>query len=1362
MKAIIKGVLDRPVTVIVSIIALVVFFITALSSITLKLMPSMSIPMMLVATAYPGATPEDVDELVSDKVSNACQSLTGIKAIECDSAEGMSQVLLQYEYGQDMDKAYNDVREAVEAIKNQFPTAVIDPVYMEIDTDAIDDITLSITGKSDDVDVLTMVNDKVVPDLKKLSDVAQTTVRGGDEKYIQVQVIPEYMLQYGLDVGSLASAISAANFTMATGTADYGDQSLALSAEVKYDTIPTIEQIPITTSKGQTIHLNDVAKVRYAVSDKSSLSRYKGMENVSLSIKRRQSSSSVDLSRQVIPELELLREEYPELNIEVQEDAADTILDTLKGVAKTMMQAVLLAMIIIFVFFGDIKGSLIVGSTMPISIMATIILMQRAGFALDVITMAALIIAVGMMTDNAVVVIEMCFRRHQAGLSFKDAAYEGTSIVANAVTGSTITTVVVYAPLAFMEGLSGQMFKPLASTIIFALLSSLISALTLIPLCFNIYKPVEKREIITNKILRKVSKIYRRVLRKALKRKKTVVLIAVLILGISVYLATFLKTELFSGTDEGIVSISMQFRPNLSLEAMDDTVKQMEQFVASSDVIEKYSSSISKSDANASVYAYKKDDTKLTTQQIVDEWNEEMRNFSTICEVRISAGSTTGMDQMSTASSKQYAIKSSDLDKLTEVSKKVVKAMEDTEGVLYTTSELNDTGTKAMVVIDPVMASARGFSAKQLASTVYTNMAGSKACDVTIDGTKFEVRAEYPDDLYENISDVQAMTFINSKGETVPLSEVGEVKFASAPSRISRQDGLYINYVTATTTTANRDQVAENLDEKVNAIVMDNDVSFVNTLSDRMMQEEFTAIIQAIFIAIFLVFFVMTVQFESIANSLLIMLCVPFSGIGAILFMLVMGIKVSMVSLMGILMLSGIVVNNGIILIDMTIQNQKAGMETVEALVDAGSGRLRPILMTTLTTVIAMIPVALGWSKDAMAMQGMAAVIVGGLTASTVLTLVLLPTFYLILDRIRARHTARQERRRIRQEQKVQDQETLLKEKERENSRVNLVFPMGGAGTRFLDNGFECPKPLIDLAGEPFFKRAADSLVGHLKYERLVFVVLEDHIRRFEIDKKIHEYYPDAKIVALKKVLPGAVMTAMEGAKHVRNGLPVIFTDCDLLFTSDEMYEFYRSGAAGADGSLLTFKSDKDKYSYVELNDKGFASRTAEKEVISENAITGSYGFANASLFLDMAERYLKNCPYDEYYMSGVYNELISSGRKVRVFGVDTYMSFGTPDEYENAEKTLASQQKDAAEEAEDKAAGDKAENKTAGDKAENKTAGDKAGARDKAEDGNKVSEDKNNAGNKGEVTGGDNKDADDNVDNSGNDSGNYGNDSGI
>jgi HAE1 family hydrophobic/amphiphilic exporter-1 len=1278
MKGLVKGTINRPVSVLMCVIALVVFFITSMTKISLKLNPDITMPIIVIFTPYPGASPEEVDELVSAKISNACESLSGVKEINTYSSEGSSEVDIEYNYGQNMDKAYNDLREAVDGVKSELPKDAKTSTLVEVTMDNFSsDMTLSVTGKTDMVDVRSEVENHVIPELKKANNLAKVDVSGGDEKYIRIQVIPEYLQQYGLSLSGIASAIESTNFSMPAGTATYGDQAMNLSAQVKYDTMAKLEKVPITTSKGQTIYLSDIATVRYGVSDKSSISRYMGSEDVGISIKRKQSSSPVSLSREVKPMLEDIREKNPNLNIVIENDAADTIIDTLKGVAKTMVEAILLAMLIIFIFFGDIKGSLIVGSTMPISIMAAIICMQMAGISLNIVTMAALIIAIGMMTDNAVVVIEMCFRRHQAGLSFKDAAYEGTVIVMNAVIGSTITTLVVYFPLTMMQGMSAQMFKPLALTIIFSLTASLISAILLIPICFTTYKPVEHRDIITNRILKKISRKYKRVLRFALKWKKSVLCASIALLVLTVFLATFLKTSLYPANDEGIINIELTFRPNLDVYAMDGTVQEIEKFVADSGYIKNYNSSVSRENSTGSVTAHKIKDIDLTTQEIVDKWNVELRNVSPICEVHVSAASS-GMG--SNDAMQEYDITANSLEELQAASNELVEKLEATEGVLYVTSTFKDAGAKASVEIDPVLASSKGFTAKELADLVYKNMSGAKATDINIDNKKYEVRVKYPDGYFDTVGDVENMTFINSKGVSVPLTEMAKITFEAAPVTVDRQEGRFIDYIKVTMTADTKDDVVEVLDAIVDDFLASDDrITPLLSQEDRMMKEELTSVAVAIVLAIFLVFFVMAVQFESVIVSLLIMLCVPFAGIGSILFMLVTGIKVDMVSSMGILMLAGIVVNNGIILIDMTMQNQKAGMDTVEALVDAGSGRLRPILMTTLTTIIAMIPVAFGLAKDAMMMQGMAAVIVGGLVASTILTLVLLPTYYLILDRVRVRSAERRERRREKLEQKVVEQESILKEKQKADARVNLVFPMAGAGTRFLGDTFDCPKPLIDIDGLPFFKRAADSLIGHVKCERMIFVVLKQHVEKYEIDEKIHSFYPDAKIVQLPEVLPGALMTAVEGAKAIHNEYPVIFADCDMMFTSSELYDYYNSDDYDAAGTLLTFESDKDCYSYVETGEwtdangetVDVAVRTAEKEVISEKAITGAYGFINASVFIRAAEKYINNTTADEYYLSGVYNDMIKAGRRVRVFDTDTFLSFGTPDEYRKAEIVL-------------------------------------------------------------------------------------------
>ncbi len=1009
--ALTKGCLKRPVTVLVSLLALVVFAVISITGITLKLMPDINYPIMAVYTVFPGANPEEQEELVGTKIEEAISTISGVKTTIVRAYQDYSYVLVQFEYGTDMDKTYEDVRKKVDALKPSFPEDAKDPVIMEMDVDSMDDITLSVTAASEGVDVLNEVNDHIEPELKKISALAQTTVTGGDERYISIELVPEYASQYGLTLSSVADAVTAVNFSMPAGSVSFGDQTVNLSSKVKYESIPELEQVPLTTPTGKVIHLSDVANINYSIKDKTALSRYNGVDNVSIGLKRKQSASAVTLSRQAKPILEQLRADYPNLIIDVVEDSSDTIIDSLISVGETLIIGIFLSMLVLFLFFGDFKASFIVGSSMPISLLVTIICMDFMGFSLNIVTMSALVIGIGMMVDNAIVVIEMCFRKRDDGLTFFDAAYEGTKIVISSITGSTITTVVVYLPMARMQGLSGQLFSQLGWTIIFALVASLISAMTIIPFFFMRYRPVEKKESLTNRILTKVSNRYGRILSTALNMKKTVFLVSVLLFAGAVALATQLDSELMSSTDEGVINVTMTFRPNLSLEEMDKTVKRLEEYVASQPEIDRYKTNVDEASSSASVTGYRSDDDKTPAQEIADRWNLELRDFSPECELKASSESSMGMDGMTGGVTKEIDYQSTNHDDLKTVAARTEELMKSMEGVLYVDSSTKEGSSKAEVVIDPVMAQARGFSAQQLSNMVYMNMTGKKTMDVDLDGKEYSVTVEFPSDRYQTLSDIDSMTFTSPSGVAVPLTEMAEVRFASSPTEIRKQDGLYYASITATMTEETADEVGKAIEESAHAMELPSTVNFATSAGDRMMKEEFMAIAEAILIAVFLVFMVMAIQFESMLYSLLIMLCIPFSLVGSILLLFLTGVKISMVSLMGVLMLAGIVVNNGIIYVDTANLLRSEGMEINTALVETGKSRLRPILMTSLTTILSMIPVALGTSENAKSMQGMGIVIIGGLVASTILTLILLPTYYLMLERLRKRRQKKKKKK---------------------------------------------------------------------------------------------------------------------------------------------------------------------------------------------------------------------------------------------------------------------------------------------------------------------------------------------------------------
>ncbi|MCR5649834.1 MAG: efflux RND transporter permease subunit [Lachnospiraceae bacterium] len=996
-----KGILKRPTTVIVSLMALVVFLIVAVLSITMQLMPDMSMPYMMVQVVYPGAEPSDSDKLVAQKMVGELSTLTGVRTAVSEAGEDYSYVMLQFEYGTNMDKSYDDVKKTVDRIKNQFPDDAQEPVIMEIDMNSGDDMTLSVTSKIEGIDVLNEVEENVEPELQKVSALAQVNISGGNKKYISVSIIPEYAAQYGLNVPSIASAISAVNFTMPVGSADNGDMHLNVSADSHYETVEQLKEVPITTSKGKIIHLGDIANIDYALTEKTSNSRYNGKNNVSVGLKRKQSSTSVTLSNQVKKELKKIQEKNPNLDINIVSDSADMIKSSLSSVGWTLLEGIALSMFVLFLFFGDFKASLIVGSSMPISLAITFVIMYYAGLTLNIITMSSLVIGIGMMVDNAIVVIEMCFRLRQKEMSFYDSAYQGTKIVMRSIIGSTITTVVVYLPLAIMEGLSAMLFKPLAFTIIFAITSSLFSAITIVPFFYNVYKPEENLKNPVSKGMRRLEDFYGRVLAKVLNKKKLATLFAILLFAGTIALVPQLGTELMGQTDEGEAGITMTFRPNLSLEAMDRTVKEMEQYVEECPYIDGYTTRVNQTSAQANIYAYKAKKSKLSTSEIVDLLNKELKDFSSECEVSVAAISSMGGGDMSSGSSIEIEMVGTDYDRLKEGHDLIMDKLDELPGVLNTKGSMTERGTRARVIIDPVMANARGFTAGSLAQMVYQNMNGQSPMDVDIEGKKYKVTVEYPTDRYDNISDIEAMTFTNQSGVSVPLSEMAKVEFTSSARDITRYNGRYYATIDVTTTTDQYDTVKKQIDDVFKEVRLPGGVERQTSTMDEMIGDEFTALIRATVIAVFLVFMVMAIQFESIVYSLLIMMCIPFALTGSILLLFIAHIKLSMVSLMGILMLGGLVVNNGIIFIDTANMNRDNGMEIKEALIEAGKSRMRPIFMTTLTTILSMIPISSGLSENGKIMQAMGLVIIGGLVASTVLTLILIPTFYLIVDKLR-------------------------------------------------------------------------------------------------------------------------------------------------------------------------------------------------------------------------------------------------------------------------------------------------------------------------------------------------------------------------
>ena len=979
--------LKRPVTTLLVVLALAVFGISSLLGLRLELMPDMDMPVMMVMTIYPGADPESVEELVSSEIEGKVGALSGVDSVTTYSQENSSMVLLQYDYSVDTNDAYLDLRAALDSVERSLPDDCQSPIVMKMDINSMPSMMYSLST-TDGSDVLSLANDEIVPELKAVSSVASVEVSGGRENYIQVKLDEEAMNQYGLTMSSIAQYIATTDFTVPIGSLEQGTQSISAISTADINTVEDLRQIPLFTATGSLIHLSDVADVEWSQKEPDSISRYNGEETLTVSVTKNQSASTLGVVRDVRKTMERLQKEHPGLVATASYDASDMILLAVKSVGSTLLMGVILSMLVLFIFFGDGKASLIVGSAMPISLLVTVIVMAVAGFSLNIITLGALVIAIGMMVDSSSVVLESCFRAKDKKPGFREAAEIGTRGVAGSIVASTITTVVVYLPLCIQTGLTGQIFGQLGYTIIIAMLASLISALTLVPLFFCIFKPQEKKELKLNGFLDKVKEKYDRLERKLLHKKKLSVLVAVVLLIGSFGLVALMKVELMPAMDEGTISVAAAFRSGTKAEEVDKKMQELEAMVAAHEDVDSYTLTSSKGSGKISVNL--KEDRRMSSQEVADEWLEETRDMTGVqLDITVSSQMST---MMLTSSGGSVTLASTNLDDLKEAVSALQEKAWNIPGVLNVSSDAGEGATQIRVVIDPLDAMAHGMTPVQAAGGLYSMISGTEAMTITSNGEEYSVMLEYPEGTY-----TKASSLLDASVGGVPLSEMATLQYTDSQQTVMKQDGKYTTTITASCVSEDTDAVDAALDKLVADTKLPDSVEQTKDTMDEMMTETFVAIGKAIAAAVFLVFLVMAMQFESPKYSLMVMLSIPFSLIGSFGLLFLSGQSLTMVSMMGIMMLVGIVVNNGILYVDgvHALMNEE-GLGLEDALIESGKTRLRPILITTLTTVISMIPMSLGLGTGTEMMQSMGIIIIGGLTASTILILLLMPVFYLM------------------------------------------------------------------------------------------------------------------------------------------------------------------------------------------------------------------------------------------------------------------------------------------------------------------------------------------------------------------------------
>ena len=710
------------------------------------------------------------------------------------------------------------------------------------------------------------------------------------------------------------------------------------------------------------IYLSDVADVEMVEQERTSYSRQNGEENISISVAKEQDGNTVSICNQIE---ELVNEFNADsslgLTLEIISNSGEDIYDNIMSVVTSLIEGLVIAALVLVFFFGEWKSSFIV-------------------------------------------VIDSCSKSTEDGLDYVDAVHVGANLVFSSIVASTATTVVVFLPIAMMDGMSGQLFRDVCYTIVFSLLASMLGALTLVPLLFVKMRPREKLTSRSHVMMHALEGKYEALLRRALRARKTVVASAIACLAIAGFLFTPIDMELMPAGSTNTISVSVETRSGLDLENTNAIMEEIESMISEDPDVESYSLSASGggggmgmmgSSSAGSVSITLKDDASVDTDTYVQNLREKTSGLKN-CSVEVSK-----QESMSFGSSGvELRLSGPDLGDLETASESIRERLPGMEEFDSVSTSLTDGSPRAKIEVDPVLSGAYGVTPSELLSQVSNKLSGMTVMEFTDSGTEYSVVVEYPSDRYSDISDLSGLMIDTGTGGQVALTDIAEVVYESSPTSISREDGDYVVTVSATPKSgANVRNMTQTAMAAVEDIELPEGVTLGQGSSMDMMNSEFGSIGKALLIAVYLVFAVMAIQFESVIFSLVVLFSIPFSLTGAFLALYITGSSISMTSLIGLVMLAGIVVNNAIVLVDYAGTLRREGMEVHEALVTAGKRRLRPILMSSLTTIVGLIPMAAGFGGEVEMMQGMAVVVIGGLSLSTVLTLVLIPTFYLIFDR---------------------------------------------------------------------------------------------------------------------------------------------------------------------------------------------------------------------------------------------------------------------------------------------------------------------------------------------------------------------------
>ncbi|MGM0381955.1 MAG: efflux RND transporter permease subunit [Thermodesulfobacteriota bacterium] len=995
----------RPITTSMFFMAVLIFGTISFLRLPIDILPDITYPSITVVTNYEGAGPQEVERLITELIEKNISTIENVKDIRSTSSEDASNITIDFNWGANLDEAANDIREKLDRVRSFLPEDADAPFLHKYDPSNRPILFFSLRGPMHPSKLRDLADDRIKYDIEQVEGVAAVDIWGGLEREIQVEVNRAGLRSIGLSIDALVGIIKGESLSLPGGRLETGRREWLVRPLGEFSGLEDIENIIIAIRQGTPVYLKQVAHVKDGFEELRTRTRINGERGVMVAVRQRSGSNTVQVSNRVLNLLPRLKSELPEgVTLTLVRDTADFIRKSIKQVQQSAFMGGILAIVILFAFLRNIRSTIIISTSIPIAIWSTFFLLERLGLTINMMSLGGLALGIGMILDSSIVVLENIFRHREEGKGAIEAATEGSGEVGMAITASTLTTICVFLPLLFLRGIEGVMFKQMALTVTFSLVASLVVALSLIPMLSSRFLVVEGKKEGAAKT--RLYDGYLKGLEWSLKYRKTVMGGSILILLLA-FLTLNLKgvgTELLPEIDEGVINGEIEMPVGTRLDITSHVTGKVEETILR-DIPETqrmFSRSGSHWRRGGSahtayfrVYLVDKNDRERSTEEIMVGLRQNLVNLPD-AKIRISEGRSMYSRFLGGGREERFEIdlKGYDLDTGKALGEEVIRRIKGVEGIMYPRLSLEDNRPELQIAIDRSKAATLGLPISRILQVINTNIEGTAATKYREGGDEFDILVRLREKDRAGLEDILNISITGPGGKEIPLKGFATITEGKGPTRIDRRNQERLITVMAGIQGRDLGHIVQDIREKISDLRLPPNFRLTLASEYEQQKEAFGGLVFAIALAIVLVYMVMASQFESLTEPFVIMFTVPFGSIGVILVLLLLNMNVTLPVFIGGVLLIGIVVNNGIVMIDYIKRLRNKEYSPREAILLGAKRRFRPIMMTTLTTSLALVPMALGFGEGSEMNAPMARVVIGGMLISALFTIFFVPTLY--------------------------------------------------------------------------------------------------------------------------------------------------------------------------------------------------------------------------------------------------------------------------------------------------------------------------------------------------------------------------------